>query len=228
MRAFLTWTEGSAATVSQALGQALRTMDQLCALIARNNEYAPKFLSALRSRLTSTTPMDQLLLGYLVTAEGLNWYHSLPPGPVGAPYFTQAYVRNTIVTALEYFRLYFCLDAQGWRLAWDHYLSKMHFQADETTAQFWARHENQRYEVGPGIDFRFLHLAQTAFILTHIPCSETECERTFSGLHLALDDLRHRMTPELANAYLSAKINGLGPPEFVAEVEQGSGLPQTP
>jgi hypothetical protein len=77
LNTFVRWTESAQASLAHGRSTSLGVFQGLFQLCQQGNEYAVHCSHAFSTRLTETAELSQLILGYLVTREGLAWDPSL-------------------------------------------------------------------------------------------------------------------------------------------------------
>jgi hypothetical protein len=198
------WTEGKDARLCVALGTILQIADQFNGLAATRNLYASACREALIGRLIDTADDGQLLVAYLITGPGLDWFRGLPdtePTPI-LPY-SKSIVVTKVYRLLSHFRVIFGTDPSLFEGTWLNYLTTEQWIPGQRPEDFW------RQRVGPwgwsrdaiGAQSWFA-LAQMALILIRLPCSEAAVERVFSHLRLVLGTRRQSMGEDLLDAIL--------------------------
>jgi regulator of replication initiation timing len=204
---FMTATESQLSFLDGAFWLALQACYNLTVLHQKGNIYALPFHEAVRERLTSTADLGQLLLGFLVTERGLNWYHHLPK--VAEPgVFSQRSVRARVQVFLDHFVDVFEANPVLVNQAFDVYLTSMKWPVGQSAVHFWL----SVWEIAPKEFSRnaasYRWMATMALILMRMPCSESEVERMFSRMRIIFGKRSKRIKRDLLEARLVLQMNG--------------------
>jgi hypothetical protein len=206
----LTWTEARDATIPDVWGWALTTFDHLRDLHERGNRYASEFALALRDRLFDTADMGVILLGYVCTPNGLNWYRQLPDRQAADnpdhPVLSQESAVGLMIGALDRFCPLLTLDPASLVCVFRHYLLTATFNLKCDADSHWAAWKARSFAQG-GRSYCYRGLSELVHILLFLPCSEVEVERAFSRLRLLHNKRRTRMKTDLIQALLTIQIN---------------------
>jgi hypothetical protein len=197
---FIRWTEGHDASVAKAWQASFTAFAALDDLTAHGNKFSQNLKQSIYNRLVNTADLGLLILGYLITSDGLVWYRGLPAtSPV--PGFTKALVDFMILPLLFQFRGILSADGVAFLKEWKLYLQAAPLHEPGTTREFWTE-----LRASEGCSPRG-HLAQMALILLMMPVSEAEVERLFSRMRFIFGDRSRRTLEDLIEARLMLQIN---------------------
>jgi hypothetical protein len=207
VNSFMTITESEKTYLDSVFVLALDTIAKLSTLAARGNRYAAGFIKAVRTRLTTTADLGQLLLGYLITRRGLEWYRHLDAdgGPVDN--FTQKSVRAQIDEFLKHFIRLFQVDQGGFFLAFDIYLTILKWPADQPGEAFWKWVWTLPSTEHSTAMACYQWIAIMALIVMRMPCSEAAVERLFSRMRQIVNKRSRRIRRDLLEARLILQMN---------------------
>jgi hypothetical protein len=214
---FMTATEGRGSFLDGAWSLALRALGGLKRLHDAGNRYAHGFIGAVRNRLTTTADLGQLALGFLVTERGLGWYRGLLPDGQLSGVFSRVSVRDLVTHFLDHFVRVFGANPHSFSLAFHVYLDGLEWPAGQAPAVFWDAtwKLNEFAHTPEPASYRWL--AEMAFILMRMPCSETDVERVFSRMKVMVGTRSRRIRRDLLEARLMIQVNG---PALELEVER--------
>jgi hypothetical protein len=213
MGSFIKWTEGEDSTLGTAWGLIRYVHQMLTARAAQpvlqGINFAPLFLRFFDSRFTTTADVPEMLLAYLMTSDGLQWYRSLRNETIGACEFTQESVKTAVEPLLRWFIEFATFNWEPFEETWNWYLKEASFRG-KGNISFWERTRGGGGMFTPSgstrRQIRFA-LGTLGLILAIMPVSESGVERIFSHLRDLLRPTRDRMEPELVEARLVVKLN---------------------
>jgi hypothetical protein len=106
------------------LAKARRDSEHLNQLADSGNVQAHFLQNCLRARFQKTEDIGQLVLSFLLTPSGLEWYHSLPEVlPEDNPRTSKTAVRTSVSELRKFCRLKHGPDREVWEIAWKSYLN---------------------------------------------------------------------------------------------------------
>jgi hypothetical protein len=80
------------------------------------------FQNCLRARFQETEDIGQLVLSFLLTPSGLEWYRGLPEVlPEDNPRTNKKSMRTSVSELRKFFRLKLGADYRVWQIAWEYY-----------------------------------------------------------------------------------------------------------
>jgi hypothetical protein len=207
VNAFMTATDSQRSFLDGAFWLAIQACHHLTVLHHRGNKYALPFHNAVRSRLTTTADLGQLLLGFLVTERGLDWYRHLPQA-AELGIFSRDSVRQRVQAFLDHFIDVFEANPGRVNQAFNLYLSSMKWPVGQSGVHFWL----EVWKIAPSQFSRdpasYRWIAVMALILMRMPCSESEVERMFSRMRLIFGKRSKRIKRDLLEARLVLQMNG--------------------
>jgi hypothetical protein len=170
-------------------------------------KYASVCLAFFDSRFTTTADVPQMLLAYLMTNAGLQWYRQLTNERIGTRDFSQKSVDDAVAPLLRWFIEFTSFSWNEFAESWNWYLKDGDFHG-EGNIRFWTRVRSRlvipKQWTKPKI---YVALGTLGLILAIMPVSESGVERIFSHLRDLLRPRRDQMAPELVDARLVVKLN---------------------
>jgi hypothetical protein len=141
---FVLWSEKESASTAGAWDYCLTIFHRFDELRDRGNRYAQGFHDAFCERVNDTAEMDQLILGHVITPNGLASYKSLPESDRMT---SRTFVDRQIAPLLKQFcRLLGApSEAKAFKLTFKHILSSVDFASDSlpnrntALSDFWTR-----------------------------------------------------------------------------------------
>jgi hypothetical protein len=148
-----------------------------------------------------------MLLAYLMTKAGLEWYRQLTNETIGTRDFSQKSVDDAVAPLLRWFIEFTSFSWDEFAESWNWYLKDGDF-GGEGNIRFWTRVRSRlaipkRWKK-PKI---YVALGTLGLILAIMPVSESGVERIFSHLRDLMQSRRDEMAPELVDARLVVKLN---------------------
>jgi hypothetical protein len=214
MNSFVKWTEGDGTGLCSACERILRTTAKFQKLAVQDNGYASDFETAFTNRMWTTADLRQILLGFLITKQGLLWFQSLPlwsgndsgpfPGSRRSVVDLTKSVRNQFETIIG-------ADPQMFAWTWNDYLHHAVFREDDSVLSFWRREQSRTSSFGwggHGVRVNYLPLSTMAEMLLTLPCSEAAVERVFSHFKIITGDHRHSLGDDILEALLTIRLHG--------------------
>jgi hypothetical protein len=206
MDRYTRWTEDQKSTMPNAWPTAVGILGDLESARRAGNPYAASFHRAFYNRMMTTADVPQLLLGYLITAEGIEWYRSLPDTGSPVVMATKGSVESTIDCLLRHFARLFHVDDDVFVAAWGHVMRQENFNPTRPVMEFWNRIRPKVISVGP-IDCPLRRITEMVQIVSKLPVSEAEVERTFSCMRQLFGDRGQRAKGDLVEARLTIRMN---------------------
>jgi hypothetical protein len=220
MDRFVRWTEDQRSTMPNAWPTAVRIFRDLDILRQQGNLYAGSFHQTFYTRLTETADVPQLLLGYLITEEGIRWYRALPDVPSPMVMTSRQYVDGQISSLLSHFRRLLVADPNVFFAGWKFVLTEMTFETGMKIDAFWDQVRGGKFSLSGQVWF-LRPIAELAAILSRLPVSEAEVERTFSRMRLLFGDRGQRAKEDLIEARLAIHMNKIViSPEMAASLDK--------
>jgi hypothetical protein len=218
---FVQWTEQEDASMSEAWDRILRTITEVSHAAPWNRE-APSFAQCFANRMQETANLPQLVLSYLVSPKGLQWFRALPDFSMSPPFGDKWNVRNLVQPLVRYFASMLGTDFQLMDYLWAHYLTTVDPGRMGDPLAFWTASlvVNLIPPRGMTRDCPLWPLAQMALILHHLPCSESAVERVFSVLREILGTRQQAMKEDLIEARLMKMLNKRCAPTEFADLYQ--------
>jgi hypothetical protein len=203
----MTWTEGQHSFLDAVWFAALEALGKLAALYSHGNIPAIHFQKAVSDRLFKTADYGQLLLGYLITEQGLAWYRGLPL--IAPPNcFSCSYVWSLINDFLCFFVNLFDANSERFMQAFRGYLSKAKWPAHQPMVEFWNKLSTYPRTCFSEEPASYQLIAKMALILMRMPCSEAEVERVFSRMRGIIGKRSIRIKRDLLESRLILEMNG--------------------
>jgi hypothetical protein len=208
------WTESEASRLGGAF-RLIRLVPWRCGeLIADGIPHAGTFRDCFAARFTGTADVPELLLSYLATRHGLEWYRALVSERIGGSVLTKTIVVETTAVLRGRFADLLGAPADLLEMTWDHYLQTGEFHRSESEGEYSTRVRAETVRIG---GLPVLHscgpLGEMGLILTTMPASEAAAERIFSHVRNLFGQRGHAMASDLLEARVVAKLNGSRAPD---------------
>jgi hypothetical protein len=204
---FIKWSECEDSTLGTTWGLIRHVNDSLVTGIEHGMPHANVFMICFASRFTETADIREMLLAYLMTRNGLEWYRALGDETIGLCRLTQGLV-NDLTQPIR--RWFVGLIGYKWKIfeeTWAWYLQNATFE-DQGNVSFWTKFRGMMVkttrEAKPVLCEA---LGTLGLIFAIMPVSESGVERVFSHLRDLLLPHRDQMKAELIQARLLIKLN---------------------
>jgi hypothetical protein len=204
---FIKWSECEDSTLGTAWALVLQVRDTLLGGAVEGRPHAREFLRCFTSRLTKTADVGGMLLAYLMTRSGLDWYRALSHEAVGSCQLTPVAVDELTEPVRRWYVEFAGCDRDVFEGTWVWYLRNAEF-GDLGNLSFWRRFRGNMVTLeGRTRPVLCDSLGTLGMILAIMPVSESGVERIFSHLRDLLLPHRDRMDAELVQARLVIKLN---------------------
>jgi hypothetical protein len=205
---FTVWTENEDSTMLEAWPTALGILRDLEQLRQQGNRFAGSFHFTFYNRLLVTADIGQLLLGYLITAEGIQWYRSLPDRSSAVRMGSQEWVNSQISPLVCHIARLLGTDPDAFDSCWQKVLKSTRFDPAAPIDEFWNCLRTQTMTVNNN-QYRLQLITEMVRIVAKLPVSEAEVERAFSALRQLFGDRSQRAKHDLIEARLTIRMNRL-------------------
>jgi hypothetical protein len=212
---FLRWTELRGTKLCDAFGQVLACYQEIMVLSMKGNAYADHLGARFLHRMYHTQDLAALMLTYILTEKGRNWYIKLPrKGEVNS----QASVWSIIGPTLAFFTTLLGAAPELIRSTLQDYLAEGYTKEGQAPLDFWsdmlaqAQTCKARTYLQPKSR---VALAIMALVLCNLPLSEAEAERVFSHMRQLFGDRARSMGDDLIEARLTIKLRRLIKPNEI-------------
>jgi hypothetical protein len=135
---FIKWSECEDSTLGTAWGLILHVNSFLVAGAEQGMPYAHVCLGCIVSRFTKTADINEMLLAYLMTRNGLEWYRTLRDEAIELCQLTQALVNDLTSPIRRWFVELTAYDWDTFEETWAWYLQNATF-GDQGNVSFWTR-----------------------------------------------------------------------------------------
>jgi hypothetical protein len=207
---FIRWTETRGSLLCEAFPQVQACYYALINAAIKGNSYAAKLAAGFLHRMYDTQDLSAMLLSYIVTEEGRDWYLGLPDNGLDS----QAQVWKQIAPALNFFTDLMGAERGLIGGTLKDYFDRGYPQKKEGSIRFWQGVLGGTMDQG---SYRkphsFFPLAMMALILCRLPLSEAEVERVFSHMRQLFGDRARAMGNDLIEARLTLKLDRLMNPD---------------
>jgi hypothetical protein len=204
---FIKWSECEDSTPSTAWGLILHVNSSLVTGVEHGMPHANELLICFTSRFTKTADINGMLLPYLMTRNGLEWYRALRDEAVGSCRLTQALVNHPTRPIRGWFVE---LTGYNWEIfeeTWAWYLQNATFK-DQGNVSFSTGFRGMMVKTTRKAKPVLCEaLGTLGMIFAIMPVSESGVERIFSHLRDLLLPHCDQMEAELVQARLLIKLN---------------------
>jgi hypothetical protein len=203
---FIKWSETRGSKLCDAFGQVQACSYELIQAAINGNLYAAQLGTKFLHRMYDTQDLGAMLLSYIVTEQGREWYLGLPTDGLDS----QAQVWSQIAPSLAFFTDLLGADPKIIAGTLSEYIERGYPRKNETSLSFWmgvkaGTMDNDSYREPQS----YFPLAVMAMILIRLPLSEAEVERVFSHMRQLFGDRARSMHMDLIEARLTIKLDRL-------------------
>jgi hypothetical protein len=147
------------------------------ALVTSRHEYAPLFKTCLALRMHKTDDLGQLLLAFIPTPHGLQWYRSPPDSsPEEMSTMSKNAARQHVSELRRFFRVKFGSDPEVGDIVSEYDRTQESSESAGTVMEFWDRKLGARiqspFRARPRL-VPSLFFAEMSICMTQLPCPES-------------------------------------------------------